>query len=116
MTLFQNKIFQLCVLLVSLGLCLSAIGTIVDLWHRRDLVGAREQDLTTITRENQKLQSELRETQSDDYVERIARDKLGLVKDGEAILLLPQKQGTTSVYGGGTSNDPNWQRWWKLFF
>lgn len=116
MTLFHNKIFQLVVLLVSLGLCLSAGGTIVDLWHRRDLVRMRQHDLQKITKENEALERELREANSESYVERIARDKLGLVRDGESIVLLQQAQNGNTGNMGNNKAMPNWQKWWKLFF
>jgi len=110
---FYKKISQYIVIIVSLGLCLSAARTIVDLWHRRDVIGLRQKDLTTITRENQKLEQRLKETQNSDYIERIARDKLGMVKDGETIILLPES-GVRSQAQAGTI--PHWKKWWRLFF
>ncbi len=116
MILIHNKVVQFLVLIISLGLCLSSIGTIVDLLHRKDVIVVRQQDLSAITRENQKLEQQLKETQSQDYVERIARDKLGFVKDGESIILLPQPQNGSSQDGRGATALTNWQRWLKLFF
>ncbi len=117
MNLFRNTIVQLLIFLVSLGLCLSAAGTILDLWHRKDIVTTRQQDLNTITRENQKLKQELQDTKSTEYVERIARDKLGLVKDGESIILLPQNgQGAGGADTRSDTRTPNWLRWWNMFY
>jgi hypothetical protein len=79
-------------------------------------VTTRQKDLNHLLKENKELSRQLKDSQSDSYVERIARDKLGLVKDGEAIILLPKSPGGT---GTGATNDaqkPNWQKWWSLFF
>ncbi|GAW92237.1 FtsB family cell division protein [Calderihabitans maritimus] len=43
-----------------------------------------------LARENQKLKEQIRMLQSDAYIERIAREELGLVKPGETILLPAQ--------------------------
>lgn len=52
--------------------------------------------------------------QSDQFVEKEARDKLGLVKSGEHIVLLPEakKSSKTPEY---TDIYPNWKRWIELF-
>ncbi len=112
----ENKLFRFIVILISFGLCLSAGRTIFDLWHRRDLITNRQKDLTKITTENQTLEARLKEIQGGDYVERIARDKLGLVRDGESIILLPDTQNGEVIRRGEESGGPNWQKWWKLFF
>lgn len=114
MHLITHRITKFLILLVSLAVCVSAGSTIWDLWQRRNLVRSREIDLQTVSRENQKLTKELQDTQTTGYVERIARDKLGMVKDGEAIVLLPPN-ASQAAPESGVDAVPNWQRWWKLF-
>lgn len=116
MTIFHNKIVQVLVLAVSLGLCLSAIGTIADLWHRKDIVNTTQHDLDVITRENQVLQQQLADAQHSDYVERIARDKLGMVKDGESVILLSGSSTSATLSTGDDGGRPNWVQWWSLFY
>lgn len=114
--MFHNKLLQYAIFIISLGLCLSATGTIIDLWHRKDLLTTRQNDLNRILSENRKLSQQLRDSQTDSYVERIARDKLGLVKDGEAIILLPPSSKEGSTRTSDDAKKPNWQKWWSLFF
>lgn len=116
MNLFHTKFVRILIILISFGLCVSAGGTILDLWHKRDLVINRQKDLTRITKENQALKRELNETKSESYVERIARDKLGLVREGESIVLLTQSPNGNIGGGGDIKILPNWQKWWRLFF
>ncbi len=103
------------IIIISLGLCLSAGKTIIGLWQRKDIVKVRESELSQVKEKNKELERELTDIQSDDYVERIARDKLGMLREGEAIVILPDRAS-----GGGSTetndNVPNWKKWWRLFF
>ena len=115
MTTGQRNLVHISIVVLSLGLCLRAGTTIVDLWHRRDIMRVRQMELQKKAEENIKLKAKLEEIKQDEYVEKIARDTLGLVKDGEAIVILPQQDS-----GGSGRNGqkviPNWQKWWNLFF
>lgn len=46
-----------------------------------------QQDITTMRQKNQQLSMEIKRLQSDAYIERVAREQLGLVKPGETVLL-----------------------------
>ncbi len=46
-----------------------------------------QQDITSMRQKNQQLSLEIKRLQSDAYIERIAREQLGLVKPGETVLL-----------------------------
>lgn len=114
----QRKLtlIRVCILLVSLGLSVSAGRTIVDLWRRRDILRVREAQLAALVKQNEELTRKLSDVQSNAYVERVARDKLGFVKDGESIVIIPEATpgGSTAERKNGTLS--NWQRWWNLFF
>jgi cell division protein FtsB len=110
----KHSLVRIFVLLISLGLSISAGRTIFDLWHRRDIVRVRQLELSKITKENEALSQKLNEVKSDAYVERTARDKLGFVKDGEVMVLLPQ--ATPSAGGISDAVPGGWRQWWKLFF
>jgi len=111
----SGRLIRFVVVIVSLGLCVSAGTTVLDLWHRRDIVRKRQAELEHMIAENQKLEQQLSETKKGSYVERIARDKLGFVKEGEAVVLLPSSQNGDSEQEGGTTS-PTWQQWWSLFY
>lgn len=101
--------------LVSFSLCLGAGKTILDFWRRQDVVVEREKELERVKQENAGLEQKLTEVQGESYIEKIARNQLGLVKSGETIVMLPL--GSQSVGEDGTSNAaPNWRKWWELFF
>lgn len=61
-----------------------------------------QQEIVSMREKNRDLSQELRRLQSDAYVERIARENLGLVKPGETVLLQaevtqggPERRGTS---------------------
>lgn len=100
---------------VSLVLCLSAGSTIAHLWARRGVVREREQELLGLQKENRDLEGSLKEAQGEAYVERIARDKLGMVRDGETIVIMPDREPNTENGEKGKAA-PNWKKWWQLFY
>ncbi len=108
------KIARLMLAIISLGLAVSAGRTIVELWQQRGRVGDRERELHRIQMENNRMESELTDMKSPSYVERVARDQLGMVKEGETIIMLPQG----AIRGADNTNDgvlPIWQQWLRLF-
>lgn len=76
-----------------------------------------EKRLVKLREENEQLRRELEYKKSPEFVEREIREKLGLVKKGEAIVVLPQDDSSQSTVDGGQSTQvPNYIKWWKLFF
>ncbi|MBI2910478.1 MAG: septum formation initiator family protein [Chloroflexi bacterium] len=60
--------------------------------------------------------------QSDEYIEKVAREDLNLIKVGEraVVVLAPSPVAgaaeEASPKARKTEPRPNWQRWWDLFF
>lgn len=103
---------------MSLLVILTLPRSIYDLWKRRDIVKDRQAELTRVMADNEKLKKELEEAQTPEFIEKVAREKLGLVKDGETIVLLPQQPLTAENIesSGEVPNEVNWKKWWRLFF
>ncbi|MBI5358396.1 septum formation initiator family protein [Candidatus Amesbacteria bacterium] len=86
------------------------------LWRTRSIVKDAQIRLEKTRLENQKLTQKLAEIQSEEFVEREAREKLGLGKPGETILILPDQ--ITNHKSQITNQDdfkPNWRLWWDLY-
>ncbi|GAB6168580.1 septum formation initiator family protein [Clostridium carnis] len=45
-----------------------------------------QQQLEEIKNKNAKLEADLKKTDSDEYIEKLARERLGMIKDGEKIV------------------------------
>jgi cell division protein DivIC len=82
---------------------------------------AKEQ-LSLTEKENTKIKEKLKSVQTEAYMEKQARDKLGLAKEGEIVLVLPDKDFLKSISPSKHQVEvealplPNWQKWLKLFF
>lgn len=71
--------------------------------------------------DNAKLQAQIMEAQGSEFIEKQIRDKLGLTKAGEVVVVLPDEAIVKSMAPPVTTNeetlpDPNWLKWKKLFF
>ncbi len=120
MIFFRHPLFRLVVTLVSLTLIVNLSRSIYSLWKKRDIVRQREEVLGKLKADSEELERKLTEAQSPEYVEKIAREKLGLAKEGETIVLVPNDKSTNLQMTNGEDkiqeNEPNWKKWWKLFF
>lgn len=76
--------------------------------------------LEKIDQENQKLTEQLQTTESEEFVEKQMRNKLGLAREGEIIIVLPEpdivkKLAPTLPQDEEVKLKPNWQKWLELF-
>ncbi len=74
--------------------------------------------LDKLKAENTNLQKQLDYTKSGEFKEKEIRDKLGLAKPGETVVILPKEydqRPTTNDEGQGESV-PNYKKWWNRFF
>lgn len=90
-------------------------GSVYQLWQKRGIIQTRQVALDQAKAENQRLKASLDEAQSPFFVERVAREQLGLVKEGEVVVLM-EKPGTSAGAGQKARLQPSWKLWWKLFF
>lgn len=119
MNIFSRRMVRFIVIVVSIVIVINLSRSIWDLWRRRDVLGERQEVLRRVEEENRRLQSELEYTQSPEFIEQEARNRLGLGREGETVVLLPKQQETRDMRqetGEMQKNVPNWKRWWRLFF
>ena len=67
---------------------------------------------------NKQLKQKLQETQSSEFIEQQARNKLGLSKKGETVVIIPEEK-LKLVMGASQSAEvrlSNWLGWWRMFF
>jgi len=77
-----------------------------------------EQNLSNLEEKNRQLQERLKEVKSPEFIEKEAREKLGLAKPGETVYILPPNVAYLPRQEENIPKEelPNWQKWWKLFF
>jgi len=82
-----------------------------------DQAGGRVEKLNN---ENEELKRQLAQTQSEAFIETQFRDRLGLSKEGEIIVVLPDEDTLRKIAPlvpeeEETLPDPPWRKWLKLF-
>lgn len=73
-----------------------------------------------LKREKEELQKELEKVQSEEFMEKQLRDKLGMAKEGEIVVILPDAEEVKKFAPRIDEEeeilpDPNWKKWAKLF-
>lgn len=71
-----------------------------------------ENELAGAQKRNEELKKEFQYVQSDEFVEKEAREKLGLGKPGETVLIIPKEEPS---YAKATEGKPNWWKWYELY-
>jgi len=113
------RVVRLVIIGVSAILVVNLSRSIWDLWRRRDIVAERQEVLRRLEIEHQRLKDELTYSESPLFIEQEARNRLGLGKEGESVVILPKSQITNSndqTNEEKKENFPNWKQWWRLFF
>ena len=110
---FMRRIVFIISAIVLLVLINNLARSIYDLLKKQDIITSAESDLASEKIENERLKRELAKIDNKDFIEKEARDKLFLVKPGEAEVILP---GTDSKTSEKPKEDlPNFRRWLKIF-
>ena len=82
--------------LVALAVSFAAYGgqSLTRVWTLRQEVESLEREVGALRADTARLTAEVDRLRTDpDYIEQIARDKLGLVKPGDRVLKLPPASG-----------------------
>ena len=80
-----------------------------------------EKSLEELYEKQKSLQGDLEKVEGDFYIEQQARNKLGLVKENEVVVVLPSKEVLRNLSPWKEKNkeyslpNPNWKKWVKLF-
>ena len=78
------------VAVLALGLGVYGTGSLVRVLHMRREMAALERDVSTLRAQSEKLAAAVERLRSDPlYVEKLAREDLGLVREGETVLKFP---------------------------
>lgn len=115
MKFFKSRLFRLIVAIISLIMVVTLSRSVYDLWRRKDIVSERQRVLRQAEEENRRFKQELAQVQTVEFIEKQVRDKLGLVRPGEAVVIVPKPADNVAAEETGPKL-ANWQKWWKLFF
>lgn len=100
------------------------LGSLLKSYQRtknaESLIEKSQAKLDKAKQEEKELQSKLEMTQSEAFIEEQLRDKLGLAKEGEIILVLPDNETLRKLAPIMPKEEevkpkPNYQKWLDLF-
>lgn len=106
--------------LLALFLLISTAKNIAKVSSINKAVEREKERVEKMKEENLKLEQQIAQTQGEAFIEKQIRNKLGLAKAGEAIVVLPdpdiiKKLAPQTPIEENTLPDPNWKKWLKLF-
>ena len=113
-----RKIVLGAIILICLVIAYNLIVQITDALKSQDRLSAQAEAVYQLEAKNRELKKKLSEVQTPQFIEEQARNKLGLGKAGETMMIIPEEK-LKSVLGASQSAQvrlPNWLGWWKVFF
>ena len=115
-TFFRTRLFRAVFLLICLIIAVGVIRSVVVVTQKRGIVEERRAVLVREQAKRAGLEAALREATSTAFIERAARDKLGLVKERESVVILDKSNLIGGTQGQPPADIPSWKHWWRLFF
>lgn len=114
---YSNIVF----IVISLLMLASLSRNIIKVREAKERLKEKEEYIEKIRGENEELSQKVAIFKSEEFIEKQLRDKLGLAKEGETIVVLPDEETIKKFAPSDEKEeeilpDPNWKKWFKLFF
>jgi cell division protein DivIC len=118
--MFKKPFFSILIIIVLI-IAYNLIGQIFTTLKSGERLKTATDELYTLEKKNQELKKKLTQTKTQDFIEQQARDKLGLGKGSETIVIIPDSKidqvlGVSKEQIQSEIKLSNWQGWLKLFF
>ena len=110
----MKRFVSISIILISIAIIVSLIGSIYSLWQKQDLIKNARLELVREKSENSQLQKDLSRVDNTQFIEEEARNKLFLAKPNETEIIVPQEKKKAIPKKG--EEFPNWKQWFLLFF
>ncbi len=90
---------------------------VLQLYRAKGRIGEAQEELQKSKVENTQLKKELAQTQTQEFIEKEARDKLNMQLPGETVIIMPESELRIGGEEGVKEEKPkaNWEKWWELF-
>lgn len=119
----KRRLYQLAIIVIGLFIIYGSSRNILELWQQKQRVWRIQKEVKELEVKESELKKKLEYYNSDEYIEKMAREKLLLQKEGETVILLPQGQNEIQSSNLKTQNDEKdqqtgssiWERLMELF-
>lgn len=100
---------------------LSLIRNISKIADAEKRISKAQERVEKLRKENEETERRLAEVKGEEYIEKQLRDKLGLAKEGDIVVVLPDEETLRKIAPGIAEEedvlpDPTWKKWLKLFY
>jgi len=107
-------------LFLALFLSFSLVRNVVSFTSAKRKLSQESEKITKLEKEVQILEEQVKSVKKEEFIEKEARDKLGLAKEGEIVVVLPEDTVLAQLAPKIPQADeflpePNWKKWLKLF-
>lgn len=116
-----NKYSKYLGALLLIGLSSSLVRSYQKVGRTKAVIEREKGRVEELKKENKKLEEDLTRVKSEEFIEVQLRDKLGLARPGEIVLVLPDAETLKKLAPRLEEEeealpDPPWKKWAKLFF
>lgn len=112
----KSRLITFLISIISLFFIVNISRSIYELWQKGSVLSERQVVHDVLQKENAELEQKLAEAESPEFIEKQAREKLNLQKEGEVVVVLPKNFDQFKPLVEDKMVAANWQQWWKLFF
>lgn len=110
----MRKLLTFIVIFFLLALIVNSVKASFDSYQRLNQLSGGKDQLEKLKVKNSQLKKELTEKQSDFFVEQEARNRLGLEKTGDTIIVLQDEKIGATTKEAGQKEKTNLQKWFDL--
>ena len=119
--IFLKKISTILLLVAAITLAISAVSTYTKLNKAKGTIEDAKLSAKKLEDEQKNLQNQISQAESGQFIEKQLRDKLGMAKSGDIVLVLPENQELKRLAPPKTQEEEyvpkkNWEKWRALFF
>ena len=119
-THYRYSLAHYAALLLVAVLIISLIRNVLKLSAENEKIKREADVVESLKDKKEEIQKQLEYVQSQDFIEQEARNKLGLAKEGEIIIILPDEESLKKLSPRREEEqellpEPNWKRWLGLF-
>lgn len=116
-----KKLSILIVSLLILGLLYSLSQSITNYLRTGYRIRTAEEEVALLEAKNNTLKQKLQDSETVEFIEQQARDKLNMARPGETVFIIPQSEIDKVVALDKKEEPvrevlPNWKGWLRLFF
>lgn len=114
---FHPSIIRFVLGVISLILCVGLMRSLYAQIFKKDAVAERQSKIANEQLRNKELKQKLEEATSSAFIEKLAREKLGMVREGDTVVLIDTSRVLNNTQiSPDAKRKSNWSLWWGLFF